>query len=298
MKKLPLRIAELSHPLKPKPTGHSERLSRLAGIRAVLFDIYGTLLVCGSGDVGSLVKDAGEQAGEALRDAGFKAASARAGDRAVELLGRRIADEHLMLKRAGVEFPEVDIRDVWEQILRDLEEELLLQPESVPSAESERQRAERLAVEYECRVNPAWSMPGLDITMNELRGPGLRLGVVSNAQFYTRLVFDALAGADWTVFDPDLCVLSYELREAKPSTRLFRVALDGLKSRYGILPAETLFVGNDMLNDVAAASASGCRTALFAGDARSLRLREGDNRCVGVRPDLVVTSLTQLPGLL
>ena len=44
-------------------------------------------------------------------------------------------------------------------------------------------------------------------------------------------------------------------------------------------PAErVLFVGNDMLNDVAAAAAVGLRTALFAGDQRSLRLREKDPR--------------------
>ena len=40
---------------------------------------------------------------------------------------------------------------------------------------------------------------------------------------------------------------------------------------------------------------AGLRTALFAGDARSLRLRRDDPRCAAVCPDLVLTGLSQLP---
>ena len=38
----------------------------------------------------------------------------------------------------------------------------------------------------------------------------------------------------------------------------------------------------------------GFRTALFAGDRRSLRLREGDSRVEGVSPDIVVKSLNEV----
>ena len=43
---------------------------------------------------------------------------------------------------------------------------------------------------------------------------------------------------------------------------------------------------------VAPAAAQGFRTALFAGDARSLRKREDDG--LTVRPDLILTDLDQL----
>ena len=39
---------------------------------------------------------------------------------------------------------------------------------------------------------------------------------------------------------------------------------------------------------------TGMRTALFAGDARSLRMRETDPRVNGVDPDIVLTDLDQL----
>ena len=57
---------------------------------------------------------------------------------------------------------------------------------------------------------------------------------------------------------------------------------------------DAIYVGNDMLNDVWAASQAGMQTAWFAGDARSCRRREDDPRCRSLRPDVVLTSLMQL----
>jgi putative hydrolase of the HAD superfamily len=53
-----------------------------------------------------------------------------------------------------------------------------------------------------------------------------------------------------------------------------------------------------MLNDIYPAHRSGFQTALFAGDARSLRWRRDDPRCSGLTPDLVVTDLNQVADLL
>ena len=74
---------------------------------------------------------------------------------------------------------------------------------------------------------------------------------------------------------------------------LFNAAAEVL-SAYGIGPPEVLYVGNDMLNDILPASSVGFRTALFAGDARSLRRRQGDGRVARIVPDLVLTRLSQL----
>ena len=86
---------------------------------------------------------------------------------------------------------------------------------------------------------------------------------------------------------------SYRSGEAKPSTALFRGVLESL-ARQGIKPEECLYVGNDIRNDIWPAGELGFRTALFAGDARSLRLRAEDPDCRDVRPDLVLTDLRQL----
>lgn len=292
------RIARLNRPMTPEPAGIPPCLSFLPGIKIVLFDIYGTLLTCGSGEVGAGSTFDPDSALQALSAAGFDPKNAGAGARAAGLLKHHVGAEHLIGKRSGVEYPEVDIREIWGSVLRELETECLIPVAGDPAGAAHRHAIERLALEYECRVNPAWPMPGLKKTIDELRSRGLALGIVSNAQFYTPLVFQALAGTSWNAFDRQLCVLSYELREAKPSSRLFETALARVAETHAHSASETLFVGNDMLNDITAAATAGCRTALFAGDRKSLRLRREEPRCAGVKPDAVVTSLTQLPGIL
>ena len=47
------RIRALSQPLDVIPTSVAEQLPRLEDIRAVIFDIYGTLFLSGSGEVGT-----------------------------------------------------------------------------------------------------------------------------------------------------------------------------------------------------------------------------------------------------
>ena len=269
------RIRDLSSPLEPRPTDAIPRVDPLFGIRAVLFDVYGTLVISASGDIGLAgERDADSAFGAALNAAGIQA-EAQGGPGRLE---QAIRAFHAERKTAGVEFPEVDIRDIWGSVLSS-DEDLT-----------------RLAVEYECRVNPVWPMPGLAQVLADLRRSDLVLGIVSNAQFYTPLMMEGFLGTSIAGlgFDADCCAWSYRLLEAKPSTRIYLVALDGLERSHGIRPSEVLYVGNDVRNDIWPASLTGCRTVLFAGDARSLRLREDDPRCAGVVPDRVVTDLRQI----
>jgi putative hydrolase of the HAD superfamily len=142
-------------------------------------------------------------------------------------------------------------------------------------------------------------MPGSLETIGTLKEQGMVLGIVSNAQFYTPLLFSVLFNhsIDETGFDPDCCIWSYRERKAKPSPHLFPKLGQSLMDKHGIGLGECIYVGNDMLNDVYCAKTAGCRAVLFAGDKRSLRLREKDERCLAIRPDAVITSLTQLCGM-
>ena len=142
-------------------------------------------------------------------------------------------------------------------------------------------------------------MPHAEECLESLRNAGVALGIVSNAQFYTKLLFPALfdKSLEELGFAPDLGIFSYEHGWGKPGLRLYEIAVERLASR-GIPPCEALYVGNDMLNDIMPAARLGFRTALFAGDARSLRLREGDPRVEAMEPDVVLASLEQLGGCL
>ncbi len=280
------QIRRLSRPLTPRPTGQTPQLRPLAGIRAVLFDIYGTLVISASGDIGLGGEQDEEQAFQAaLKEAGLAAPSGTG----PEHLKALIRQAHALRKAQGVVYPEVEIRSIWRQLL-------FGQQSITPDQEA---RIERLALAYECRVNPVWPMPGLRDLLRTLRQRGLVLGIVSNAQFYTPLMLETFleCSLEAAGFHRPSCVFSYEHLEAKPSTRLYELAQADL-ARQGIEPQAVLYVGNDRRNDIWPASQLGFRTALFAGDQRSLRLRSEDPDCAQVQPDCWITELAQLAAVI
>lgn len=282
------RMRTLCAPLEPIPTGEEPRLTALPEIRAVLFDVYGTLVVSGSGDIGV--------SGTTFRAEAFEAACRAAGltcradaSEAVALLRTTIVRFQEQLREQGIDFPEVDIPAVWRAVLERL-------GVSLPADECRRDHLLRcVAVEFECRTNPVWPMPGAAGVLRELRDRGNRLGLISNAQFYTPLMLEALFGEslDGLGIEPALCFYSYRFGRAKPGVFLYEQARQRLAAE-GIGAKNTLYVGNDLRNDVLPARQVGFRTALFAGDRRSLRKREDDPQMQGVVPDVVLTDWNQL----
>ncbi len=282
-------IHRLSLPLEPIPTGYPARLDRLPGIRAVLFDIYGTLLVSGSGDIGMARQLARADAlAEALAASGL--APTGPVEPALQYSFDLIEERHVEARSRGIDYPEIDILDIWAAVVDRLQHE-----GTIPKTPCDRDDLKRLAVHYEARTNPVWPMPDLAGCLAGLSAAGMLLGLVSNAQFYTPELFPALLQhtTDDCGFSPDLQIYSFEHGFAKPGEAIFRLAADRLAAR-GIARCETLCVGNDLLKDIAPAQRVGFRTALFAGDARSLRLRADDPRVEGIRPDLVACRLLDL----
>ena len=265
------------HPLTPIPTGVEPRLEGMQNFRAMLFDVYGTLLISGSGDIGISREQSVEE--DDLRDLLRRCHIDRTPDGLSTALHRAIEQEHAKARRQGIDFPEVDIVRVWQTLL----------------GVGDLNRLKSFILEYELTVNPVYPMPGLTTVLSTCHARRLPMGIISNAQFYTPYVMEWFlrSSLEESGFDPRLTFLSYRLGHAKPSMVMFKRAADEL-SRIGIPAEAALYVGNDMLNDIRPASAVGFRTALFAGDARSLRSRESDDRCRGLSPDLIVTDLRQL----
>lgn len=275
--------------MQPIATDVAPRLHTLEGIRAVLFDVYGTLLISASGDVGTVAETPADAFVDACRAVALELTTS--GEEGTAALVATIEAFHAEARGRGVEYPEVDIVAVWRRTIDQLASREVVQ------GRVDEVDFQTLAIEYENRVNPVWPMPGLEQCMMSMRAALLHVGIVSNAQFFTPLLFPALlqrslAGLG---FSPELCVWSYRHGHAKPGTFVFDKVKETLASR-DVSSCEVLYVGNDMLNDVTPARAVGFRTALFAGDHRSLRLREGDPRIAGIRPDIVVTHLAQVPG--
>jgi putative hydrolase of the HAD superfamily len=290
-------IRRSSRPLDPSPAGGKKGGDLPHPAKAVLFDLYGTLFIVGAR--ASRSDDSIWSVASLLGAYGIDGDSASI----LRTFRERIFSEHARMRNDGVDFPEVRIEEVWKDVLG---------MENV-------ERARRFAVEYECLVNPVWPMPHAQALIEELRDANVVLGIVSNAQFFTPLLFRAFFDAAELEmgFDEKLVLYSYLHGRAKPSLVLFQKARDVLLGR-SILPENVLFVGNDEKNDIVPAFRTGFQTAFFRGDRRSRRTgdaereaaeqepaglkhaeRETAEPATGRRcPDLLVTSLAQLSEFL
>ena len=264
-------------PLQPIPTDMQPAGNLRAPVKAVLFDVYGTLFVSRSGDI-SIAR---QEAQTAARLASLIQAYNYPGsaDDLIDAFFKAIESSHAAMRGRGIDYPEVQIDAIWQQVLE------------TPDIE----KARRFAVEFEMIVNPGYPMPNLEVVLSAFRDSPMVMGIVSNAQFFTPILFQTLLGdlPENLGFEANLVLYSYQHGVAKPSRLLFQLAVEALRA-HGIAPAETVYVGNDMLNDMLPADAERFQTALFAGDNRSLRLREDDPRCKNLSPDLVITDLRQL----
>lgn len=273
---------DLLRPLTVTSTGLVPRGALRKPVKAVLFDIYGTLLISGSGDIqasGSSAPDTLERLQRVLQEYHI----ATPIEALQEQLRKHIHHTHALLRQKGILFPEVRIEVIWQKIL------------GCPLDT----RLKKFALAYELLVNPVWPMPHLVQLLESCRMAGLSLGLISNAQFYTPSTLCWFLKSDLTAagFDRELRIFSFEAGCAKPSLDLFEIAL-GRLARGGIAAGETVYVGNDMRNDIRPARQVGFQTVLFAGDRRSLRLRLNNPDCSGLQPDLVVTHLSQLQAAL
>jgi len=290
-------IHKLTSPLTPVPTGIEPQLKKLPGIKSILFDVYGTLLISGTGDIGtSEKKGIASPAGPILKEKGLSLlrSDEEINSRLSLLIHQFITEDHRKKRSNGIDYPEVDIREIWRQATNAMIEE-----EFIAGTMSDEQ-IEEAALTYECLVNPVWPMPGAEKLLQNLNDSPLISGIVSNAQFYTEPILETLldlhVGEGY--FPRSLLFYSFEHRRAKPSEDFFSSAVLNLKKLYNIDSHEILYVGNDMLNDIYTASKCGCRTALFAGDKRSLRLRESDERCRNLEADARLTRLSQLTKII
>jgi len=237
----------------PKPAARSIRQHR-----AVIFDIYGTLLAAPAGGVKP------DPTADALLRKIIGHFGLSAPESPSAALHAAVLRHHAA---AGVEFPEVDLRKLWREILSP-------PPDADMTA---------LVIALEDAWHPARLIPGADGFIRRLARSGVSIGLLSNAQCNTLHCLGDLA----VLFPPELTILSYQQGLAKPSPALFEMMSDRLAAR-GIPPEETLYIGNDPLHDIAPASEAGFKTALFTGHPDSLR--PGD--CA---PDFEIRDWRQIP---
>jgi len=283
-------------PLDIIPTNAQAKLGK-AQVKAVIFDIYGTLIMSASGDVDQADYHSG-MIKKALMAAHYTILedSHEVYDSIYADYGTYLKKHKTIGKDAGRAYPEVDILEVWQYVLShaEMKGNIKINPGS---------DLKLFTFIFELETNHVWPMPGLKTLIDKLKESKYELGIISNAQFYTPVIMNHFLydleqdGEVIEPFEKDLTIYSYKELRGKPDIALFEKLIPHLTQR-GIRPDEALFVGNDMLKDIYTAHEAGLRTVLFGGDQRSYRLRSDDERCKTLQPDFVITELSQLSNIL
>jgi putative hydrolase of the HAD superfamily len=272
MKDIVSYIKAGSQRISPVPAGVAERGLIPRSPRAVLFDVYGTLLV--------RVGNEHPRPGLRRKAVADIIATHRLETSVEELAGSLqagIAAEHERMRARGVTHPEIRIENVWQELF----------PGRAPD------ELQEAIVAYELAVHPVWPMTGCTRLLAFLRRRGLAIGIISNAQFYTPLFLRALFGIGLEAlgFSPSLCLYSCDFSAAKPGQLLFDTARERLRSR-DIAPRETLMIGNSLQDDVIPAARAGFMTVLAALDRRSF-----DKDAAGPDADAVIVGLAGVERL-
>jgi FMN phosphatase YigB (HAD superfamily) len=212
-------------------------------IRAVIFDIYNTLLEVGPGPADAERRWAITWRKTGLGEPPFSLAEF---NRRSE---QRISGINASAKSRGIAYPEVNWPSVAKTVLPELcrfAEEAL---DDWLHHHAQLQRSASLA-------------PGGGLLLARLREAKLHLGICSNCQPYTlRELKEALATARLSlgIFEPGLCFYSYRAGFSKPDAAAF-AGLGQQLNRMGISSGETLMVGDRLDNDILPAQALGWQT--------------------------------------
>ena len=294
---LPWPAAPAAEPVKAR-----RHLVRLPNIKAVLWNVYGTLLAIPHGDLlfehpqPFIMSNALDKT---IQEFKMWASMSRKPGQPSEYLGAVYA-QVLLEHRAvtgGERFPEVCADKVWEAIVK-----RLLQKDYKFDAGffgSLNEYSRKIAYFFHASLQGTAAYENAAAALRHVADSGLRQGLLADGQCFTTLQLQrGLAAQDRAarlddLVRPDLVTLSCDVRGRKPSERLFRQALSVLAEQ-GIGPGEVLHVGSRIGQDLVPARRLGLRTGLFAGDKASLQATPEQLKESAGRPDVLLTDLGQI----
>ena len=177
--------------------------------RVILFDVYGTLVCPHLGDLD-------DQAQLASSEDSFVATAKRFGfakDVGIDWhrwFFKAIASEHKELKEQGISPAEVQVDQIWADMIGRV------------GGNSTGSQPRMFAAYCEMLANPVRAFSGAVEALRKLKEGGVGLGIVSNSQFYTMPILGLTLGINPDeFFDPKLTFLSFRLGFSKPSPYFF-----------------------------------------------------------------------------
>lgn len=290
-------------PVKAKPT-----LKPLRGIRAVTWSVYGTLLRITDGRLlfdppqQLRIQIALEKTIEEFNMWNSMYRTPGAPWEGMYRQYRKLLDDREMAGTAARgEFPEIRSAEVWQAIITRLQEKEYTWDEGEYGDTVE--YAEKIAWYFHSMLQGVEPAAEALQTLTAIADAGLTQTLLADGQSFTMLHLLRALQAQGTLpppgnlFATGCLTLSASEGVRKPSPSLYTNCLERL-SREGIAPEEVLHVGTRLSDDLAVARRCGMRTVLVASDKLSLAARPAELKDRDLRPDRLITQLSQLRDIL
>lgn len=287
----------------PHPVNATPAVKPLPGIRAVLWDVYGTLLRVSDGRFMALPQE--EVRLQIALDKTIHEFNMwnhmyrKPGPPWQSLIGlyRNTVERQSMQAAAKGDFTEVNLVDTWRALITKLfEKEYTFDEDQYGDLD---EFSEKVAYFFHSNLQATEARSGAVQAMSDALSAGIVQGFLADGQSFTLLqTLRALAIQDdlppvHELIRPQTVIFSWEHGVRKPSRTLFSEAVHQLRST-GISPGEILHVSCRLATDLAPAKAAGMRTALLVSEKLGLEVPKELLSDPKTKPDRLLTDLSQL----
>lgn len=295
-------------PPKPEPAKAAPYVKPLSGIRAVTWNIYGTLLRISDGDLlletpqPLRMQIALEKTIEEFKMWGSMHRKPGAPWEAMHQQYMRFVEERRMAgTRQKGDVPEVNLAEVWSKLLEQLEQKDY-QYDHAFYGDLEA-LSEKVAYFFHSSLQGVEAAANALAALSQVASADIQQALLADAQPFTipqtlrALRKQGSLPAGGSLFAADCSALSYQEGVRKPSTSLFAACLKRF-AQHGIEPEQVLHVSNRLPDDLAVAKRAGMCTALYAGDKLSLKATKEEVLDPECKPDRLLTDLGQIRDIL
>ncbi len=300
---------DLVWPVPPEadPPKARPHLVRLPQVRAVLWNVYGTLVRLAGGELWFEHPQAfvmGVALDKTIQEYKMWSSMSRKPGQPADYMKQlytQVLTEHRAVPGGTEKYPEVGSDRVWEALIKKLFHKDYKFDANFFGSLNEFSR--KVAYFFHASLQGTACYDGAADALRLVVKKRLKQGLLADGQCFTRMQIQrGLAAQDSDivldkVLDKDLVFLSHEIRGRKPSERLFRNAMTALNQQE-ISPSEVLHVGTSIAHDLVPARRLGMRTALFAGDRTSLQATADQLKEPASRPDVLLTELSQIADVI
>jgi hypothetical protein len=300
-----LTTRDLVWPTPPSP--HRPRakpsLTRMPTVRAVTWNLYGTLLNIFGGQLlfehpNNFVMDIALD--KTVQEFKMWGSMSRKPGHPADYMGaiyRRVLTDLRHAPSPGEKHPEIASERIWEAIVKKLMQKDYKYDVGLYGSLGEYSR--KIAYFFHASLQGTACYDGTAAALELVHHGGLKQGLIADAQCFSfvqlqrGLAQQHCGTAAGFLIEPALRALSCEFGGRVPSERLFKHCLNQFAAK-GIAASQVLHVGSRLLLDLAPAKKLGMRTALFAGDKESLQTTGAQLKDPATRPDALLTELPQI----